>query len=357
MIMSIQKTKVGISKKGKEIFTYTIKNKNGSLVEILNYGGIVRCLKVPDKNGEFADIVLGYDKAEQYMENNYSYFGALIGRFANRIENGEFYLGEKKIELEKNEGNNHLHGGFKGLDKVFWNTEIKKENDEEFLNLSYHCIDGKGGYPGNVDISVNYKLTNDDELVINYYAISDKDTILNLTNHSYFNLKGHNMGSILNHKVIINSDFYTSINSETLPNGEILRVEDTPLDLRKKKVIGENINSDFKEVEYVNGYDHNFILNKENDNKLFKAAEVSESGSGRIMEVYTTKPAIQFYTGNYLNKEIVSKENTKYQKYSGFCLETQYYPDSPNYKHFTSPILKKGEEYKHTTIYKFKTKK
>ncbi|KYH28170.1 MULTISPECIES: aldose epimerase family protein [Clostridium] len=349
--MSILKKHYGYTQDGNEVYIFTLTNFNGITAEIINYGGIVTSLKVPDNKGNFDDIVLGYDSLDKYMDDTV-YFGAIIGRYANRIENACFELNGKKYELAKNDGRNHLHGGIIGFNKVVWNAEIIKENNNECLQLIYNSKDGEEGYPGNLHVKVTYTLTNDNELKIDYFAVSDKDTIVNLTNHSYFNLSGHSSGDILNHKVMINANKFTEANEEAIPTGEIIDVKDTPMDFTKLTSIKDEIDSDYEQIRFAKGYDHNWVLNV-SGNSPEKAAEVFDDKSGRFMEVYTTKPGIQFYTGNFLDNALVGKGNVIYGKRAGLCLETQYFPNSINYKNFPSPILRAGQEYKHTTIYKF----
>jgi len=331
---------------GKEVYLFTIGNKNGLTAEIINYGGIVVSLYVPDKNGKADDVVLGCDSLEDYSDS--PYFGAVIGRYANRIENAVFELNGKEYRLAKNDGNNHLHGGIKGFDKVVWDV---LEHSDNTLKLHYLSPDGEEGYPGNLDITVTYTITDDNELSIDYKAKSDADTIVNLTNHSYFNLSGHDSGNILNHQLKINAEKFTVSNEELIPTGEIAGVEGTPLDFRNLRPIGDGIQADNIHIKYGNGYDHNFVLNVSGKEPEF-AAEVFDPASGRRMKVYTTKPGIQLYTGNYIS-DIKGKGGIRYGKNGGLCLETQFFPNSVKHKHFPSPVLKAGELYHHITIYKF----
>jgi aldose 1-epimerase len=355
MNLSISKSYFGITPEGIEIYVFKLNNSKGMSAEIINFGGIVRSLKVLNNKGDLEDVVLGFDNLEDYMKDG-PYFGAIVGRYANRIENGRFELNGVEYELAKNNGQNHLHGGLQGFNKAVWETKIV-EGENESLELFYTSKDGEEGYPGNLKVMVTYTLTEDNALKIDYFAVSDKDTVVNLTNHSYFNLSGHSSGDVLKHKVRINANYFTVSNENSIPTGEIRAVEGTPMDFTRLKTVGEDILSDYNQIVFGNGYDHNWVLNKIS-NGLEKAAEVVDENSKRIMEVYTTKPGIQFYTGNFLEDPIVAlgKGKVKYKKHSGLCLETQYYPNSINTKNFPSPILKAGEEYKHTTIYKFSVK-
>ncbi|ANX00782.1 galactose mutarotase [Thermoclostridium stercorarium] len=336
----------GKTPEGVEIYLFTIENSKGMKAEIINYGGIVVSLYVPDKNGRMDDVVLGCDSLEDYSKS--PYFGAIIGRHANRIENAVFELNGKEYRLAKNDGNNHLHGGIKGFDKVVWDV---LEHSGNSLKLHYLSHDGEEGYPGNLDITVTYSVTEDNALSIDYKAKSDADTVVNLTNHSYFNLSGHSSGDILKHQLKINADRFTVNNEECIPTGEIISVEGTPMDFRELKPLGPGIQSGSIHVKHFNGYDHNFVLNVSGKEPEF-AAEVFDPASGRRMKVYTTKPGVQLYTGNQLN-QIAGKGGIRYGRWSGFCLETQFFPNAMKHKHFPSPVLKAGELYHHITVYKF----
>jgi aldose 1-epimerase len=348
--MSIEKRYFGSTSEGIEIYSFLLSNSIGASVEVINFGGVVCSIKVPDSKGNLEDIVLGYDNLENYMKQG-PYFGAIVGRYANRIENGKFVLNETEYKLAKNNGANHLHGGLIGFDKAVWGSNII---DDKALELSYVSKDMEEGYPGNLKVKVTYTLTEDNSFVINYFAVTDKDTIVNLTNHSYFNLCGHASGNILNHKVFINADRFTTTNKESIPTGELRTVDGTPMDFTKFKKIGIDINSNYDQIVFASGYDHNYVINR-TSNGLVKACEVADEVSGRVMEVYTTMPGVQFYSGNFIeNAEgCIGKGGVKYSNRDGLCLETQFYPNSINIKHFPSPILKVGEEYKQTTIYKF----
>jgi len=346
--MSILSRIYGKAKNEVSFNIFTLKNANGVEVEITNLGGIVISIKVPDKQGVFKDVVLGYDKLEEYL-NNVCYFGAIIGRYANRIENAKFLLNGIEYEVGKNSGKHQLHGGFVGFDKVVWQAKVIETDKGEALQLDYTSKDGEEGFPGELKTRVIYTLTEDNALEIEYLAVSDKDTVVNLTNHSYFNLSGEGNGDILSHELMIDSESFTLINEECIPNGEIKAVKGTPFDFTSLKAVGERIDRSDEQLKNGLGYDHNFVL-KVNGKTPEKFAELYERKSGRLMEVYTTMPGVQLYSGNYL------EDSGVYAYRSGLCLETQYYPDSMNHLHFPSPILKAKEQYKHTTIYKFSVK-
>lgn len=349
--MSITKRHFGITPEGENVDIFTLKNANGVTAEIMNYGGIVVSLAVPDRKGQLEDVVLGFSSLEEYLADH-PFFGALVGRHANRLENAEFELNGVSYKLAKNDGKNHLHGGLKGFDKVVWKGAVIRENDKDYLELTYFSADGEENYPGNLNVRVRYALSEDNSLSIDYYATTDKDTVVNLTNHSYFNLSGHKSGSILKQTMMINADFFTPINSECIPTGEIRSVEGTPMDFRKPVPIENGLNGQDEQIINGGGYDHNWVLNKKG-NGLEKAAEVFDEHSGRVMEVFTTKPGIQFYSANSLDGSLKGKEGAVYGKRSGLCLETQYFPNSMKHKHFPTPVLNAGQEYRHSTIYKF----
>ncbi|HPT75196.1 MAG TPA: aldose epimerase family protein [Defluviitaleaceae bacterium] len=350
--MSIVKTSFGKSKDGVEAFLFKLTNSKGMEVGITNYGAILVSIKVPDKAGNFDDVLLGFDQLDDYLKDH-PYFGVVVGRHANRIENAEFTLNGKTYHLAKNDGNNHLHGGYEGFDKKFWEAEIININNRESIQLSYFSKDGEENYPGNLEVKVIYTLTEDNELIIDYYAVSDQDTVVNLTNHAYFNLKGHNKGDILDHQLMINADQFTVINNECIPTGEIRNVKGTPMDFTSLRSIREGLLSDDEQIKCGKGYDHNWILNV-SGKAAEKAGELYEPESGRLMEFFTTKPGVQFYSGNFI--DVVGKAGAKYIKHSGLCLETQYFPNSLKHKHFPSAVLKAGDKYQHTTIYKFSTR-
>ncbi len=334
---------------GKKVQLFTLKNKSGIISQITNYGGRVVSMWTPDRDGSFEDIVLGYDNFQAYQGSEESYFGALIGRYSNRIGNGNFQLNGKQYHLHRNNGTNHLHGGGKGFDAKVW--DANQINDQQ-LELTYLSPNGEEGYPGNLSIKVLYSLTDENELKVEYWATTDATTIVNLTHHSYFNLLGAGNGSILNHTLRINADYYTPVDSTLIPNGEIASVKGTPMDFRSPVFIGKRIDDDFEQLKFGKGYDHNWVLNKGN-NQLSLAAEVSEPNTGRTMEVYTNEPGMQFYTGNFLSRNNKGKNTKPYFRRSAFCLETQHFPDSPNHDNFPTTVLNPGEEYYSICIYKF----
>lgn len=347
--MRIQKEEMINKIDDKSVYIYTIYN-NDSKVKITNYGGVILSIITRDKYGKEDDIVLGYDNFDDYKTTT-TYFGAIIGRYANRIANAQIEVDKEKYNLAKNNGNNHLHGGIKGFNRVVWDSEIISDKDGEYLKLSYLSKDGEENYPGNLEVIVEYRLTSENELIINYYGKTDKNTVVNLTNHSYFNLSGHASGDVLEHKIKIYGSNITAANSESIPTGEVRNIIGTPMDFTEFKAIGEEIEENYDQLVYGNGYDHNWIID-DYTGKLKKAAEVIDDKSGRMLEVFTTKPGIQFYSGNFLNENEVGKGGVKYNKRQGLCLETQYFPDSLNHEGFSNVILESGQEYKHTTIYK-----
>ena len=349
--------KAGITKQAwdkvdsQAVDLYTLTNKNGVVVTISNYGGKVTSWTTPDKNGKMADIVLGFDSAKKYTPA-VPYFGALIGRYGNRIAKGKFTLDGKTYTLATNDHTNHLHGGNKGYDKVVW-TAAPIVDSVPALTLTYDSKDGEEGYPGNLKVTVTYTLTDSDELKIEYKATTDKATPLNLTNHSYFNLSGDPANTILDEEIQINADRYTPVDASLIPTGELKPVKGTPFDLTKPVKIGAHIN----EIPGIPvGYDHNFVLNV-SDTTLHQAAVVFDPTSGRQLEVLTTQPAIQFYTGNFLDGTLKTDAGTPIKQHTAFCLETQHYPDSPNEPSFPSTILKPGETFHSVTIYKVSVKK
>ena len=328
---------------------YTLENSNGIRIEISPYGGIIKELWMPDRDGDVADIVLGFDTLEEY-EDNAPYFGAIIGRYGNRIGRGQFMLDGEVFTLAVNNGVNHIHGGEVGFNKVLWDAQPFETKGETGLKLRYVSADGEEGYPGELDVEVTYSLNETDDLSILYEATTTKSTHINLTQHSYFNLGGHGDGTILDHEVKINADFYTPTDEGWIPTGEIRSVEDTPFDLRKRQRIEDRIHLDDEQLKIAGGLDHNFVLSKLPCD-LSHAASVYDAKSGRMIDVYTTEPGIQLYTGNYLT-EMPGKAGATYQWRSGLCLETQHFPDTPNKSMFPSTRLNPGEEYRSQTVYK-----
>lgn len=333
---------------------YTLKNNSGMTVKVTNYGAIITSITVPDRNGKMDDIALGYNRVEDYMNAvDKPYFGAIVGRYGNRIANGQFTLNGETYTLAKNNSENHLHGGVIGFDKVVWDA---KQDGPHKIELSYLAKDREEGYPGNLQIKVTYTLTNDNQLIVSYLATTDKATPVNLTQHTYFNLKGEGEENILDHELMLNAKKYTPVDKGLIPTGKMPEVAGTPFDFTSPKPIGRDINQEHQQLKFGGGYDHNWVLNKSSKNKKSLAARVYEPKSGRVMEIHTTEPGIQFYCGNFLDGRLKGKAGKPYIHRGGFCLETQHYPDSPNQPNFPSSILKPGEEYQTTTIFKFSTK-
>jgi aldose 1-epimerase len=333
---------------------YTLKNDKGMVVKITNYGGIITSLTAPDRDGKYSDVVLGFDNLEQYLKGH-PFFGALAGRYANRIAKGRFTLDGKEYTLAVNNGENSLHGGLKGFDKKVWAAKEIQSKDGVGLQLTYLSKDGEEGYPGNLTATVTYTLTNKNELKIDYLATTDQATVLNLTNHTYFNLSNDINDDILNHQLMINADQFTPTDKGSIPTGEIRSVKGTPMDFTKPTAIGARINEQYEQLISGNGYDHNYVLNGKGG-KLDLAARAYEPKSGRVLEVYTTEPGVQFYTGNFLNGSLTGKGGKVYHKRTGFCLETQHFPDSPNKPNFPTTVLRPGQKFTSTTVFKFSAK-
>jgi len=350
----ITKEKFGVTPSGETIYIYTLVNSSGTKVRIINYGAIVQSLFVADRDKKLADVVLGFDSLEQYLKPN-PFFGAIVGRFGNRLNKAKFTLDGNTYQLSANEGQNQLHGGFKGFDKRVWNSEEVESKFGPAVKLTYHSADKEEGYPGNLDLSVTYILTDENELRIDYHAVTDKPTILNPTHHSYFNLSGSFANSILDEKLWIDADKFTPINNESIPSGDLADVSNTPLDFRKAFMIGERINSDDRQIKNAKGYDHNWVLNNYNGT-VRKVATVYDTLSGRFMEVLTDQPGIQFYSGNFLDGSLLGKGGIPCRHRTALCLETQHFPDSPNHANFPSTVLRPGEVYTQTTIYRFSAK-
>ncbi len=337
----------GNTPEGQPVELYTLANAKGSEARIMTYGGVVVSLKVPDRSGALGDVVAGFDNLEGYLTPP-PYFGAIIGRYGNRIGGGRFSLGGMEYQLAKNNGPNHLHGGVRGFDKRVWSA---KQLSPQSLELSYLSKDGEEGYPGNLLATVTYTLTDANELRIEYSATTDKETVVNLTNHSYFNLAGE--GDILGHQVVISADRFTPVDKGLIPTGELKPVAGTPFDFRMAKTIGERIEQKDEQLIFGQGYDHNWVLNRSGAG-LETAAKVTDPKSGRVMEVLTTEPGLQFYTGNFLDGTLKGKGRV-YTRRSAFCMETQHFPDSPNKPTFPSTVLKPGDTYRTTTVYRFST--
>ena len=330
---------------------FELENKHGFRAKISSLGGILMELHVPDRDGKLADVVLGFDEIEQYDEKS-PYFGALIGRFGNRIARGRYFIDGAEYAAVINNAPNSLHGGAVGFDKVEWSAERFEGDGFQGLKLGYVSPDGEEGYPGTLTVGIVYKITDENEWIIEYEAKTDKPTILNLTQHAYFNLAGHDSGDHLNHEVKIEADFFTPINEALIPTGEVRPVEGTVFDFREAKPIGRDVDADDVQVDRAGGFDHNFVLRKCPD-EFALAATVKEPKSGRIMEVYTTEPGAQFYTGNFLDGSNVGKGGAAYHKRSGLCVETQHFPDSPNHAHFPSTRLDPGQIFRSKTAYLF----
>ncbi len=337
---------------GQPVTSYMIENRLGSQIEIIDLGGIITSLVVADKNGDFSDIVLGLDAPQQYI-NDSPYFGAIVGRYANRIANGKFTIDGNEYSLATNNGPNALHGGIVGFDKKIWKAETFENDTSAGIKLSLTSPDGDEGYPGTLLAQVEYIFDDKNQLTINYSATTDKATVLNLSQHTYFNLDGHASGSIESLELMLNASRYTPVDQTLIPTGKITPVENTPMDFRIPKPIGQDINNDFEQLQFGGGYDHNWALDKTGENGVSLAARVVSPKSGRMLEVYTDQPGIQFYTGNFLENGRQGKNGTSYGYRGGFCLETQHFPDSPNHDNFPSTLLKPGEEFSSTTIFKF----
>ena len=346
---------------GTNIDIYTLTNARGAQAEVTNFGATLTALRVPDRTGKIADVVLGYDNLAAYVADEF-YLGSIQGRYANRVARGRFALGGTEYKLAQNNNGNHLHGGIRGFNKVVWRSVDSPATNKASLTLMYLSRDGEEGYPGNLKVTVTYTLTDDNALKIDYQASTDKTTILNLTNHAYFNLAGAGAGAadILDHELKLYANRFTPTDATAIPTGELREVKGTPLDFSRPTSIGSRINDDYEQMRFANGYDHNFVLDgravldKKNKN-LKLAAEVFEPTTGRVMTVFTTEPGLQFYTGNFL-KDVKGKAGKTYDRRDGFCLETQHFPDSPNKPGFPSTVLKPAATYKQTTIYAFTTR-
>lgn len=341
----ITKEKFGQLEDGQQAYLYTLKNGDDFEVQITNYGGRVTNIRTPDKDGKMGSVVLGFDSLKKYRPLK-TYFGAIIGRYANRIAKAKFSVDGKEYTLPANDGENTLHGGTRGFESKFWDAE---PTDDGSLKLSYLSKDGEEGFPGNVQATVTYSITNDNQLKIEYEATTDKATPINLTNHSYFNLSGHPDQTVMDHELKINADHYTPVNDQLIPTGEIATVEGTPFDFTDFHTIGSRFD------QTKGGYDHNFVLNRSGTDSLFQAATVYSPSSGREMKVFTTQPGVQFYSGNFLDGSLVGQNGAHFVQHGALCLETQHYPNSPNEPNFPSTLLKPGETYHQVTIYQFST--
>jgi aldose 1-epimerase len=342
----------GTTTDGQGVDEYTLKNVNGMEVKIITYGGIITSIRVPDRNGNLANVTLGFNNLKDY-ETRSPHFGTITGRYANRIAKGRFTLDGKSYTLPANDGPNSLHGGTVGFGKRVW--QATSVDNGAGVQLTYHSPDGEEGYPGNLDVTVTYTLTDENEIRMDYRATTDAPTVVNLTNHAYFNLAGEGAGSVYNHILMLNADRYTPTDATLIPTGEILPVAETPFDFRLPKPLAPGQRSSHEQIVLARGYDHNFVLNRVSfgDTSMILAARIYEPDSGRYIEVWTTEPGIQFYAGNFLDGTLVGTSSRLYRQSDGFALETQHFPDSPNHPNFPSTVLRPGETYQTTTIYKF----
>lgn len=348
---NIKKQPFGKTPEGSAADLYTLTNRKGMEAAITNYGGIVVQLRVPDRKGNLADVVLGYDDLDGYIHDK-AFLGALIGRYGNRIAQGKFTLGGKTYSLPRNDGENTLHGGLKGFNRALWRATELESKDGPALQLEYLSKDGEEGFPGNLSAKVIYTLTDENELKIEYSATTDKETVVNLTNHSYFNLAGAGSGDILQHQVMLRADKFTPVNESLIPTGELRSVQGTPMDFRTPTAVGARIEQDDQQLKYGRGYDHNWVLESGGSKTPTLAASVYEPETGRMLEVWTTEPGVQFYTGNFLDG-VKGKGGKLYQRRYALCLETQHFPNSPNQANFPSTLLTPGQRYHTVTIYKF----
>jgi aldose 1-epimerase len=349
----MDRSSYGRTADGEVVELFTLRNAKGMVVRIATYGATVVSIEVPDRKGQGADVVLGFDTLEGYL-GTHPHFGGVVGRYGNRIANGRFSLGGVEYVLARNNGENHLHGGVRGFDRAVWRGRDASTTALPAVELSYLSKDGEEGYPGNLATKVTYTLTDKNELRIDYEATTDKETVVNLTNHSYFNLAGQGAGDILGHRLVLEASRFTPVREGLIPTGELRPVEGTPFDFRKATPIGARIDAADAQLALGKGYDHNFVLDGK-AGTLSPAARVVELGTGRVMEVLTTEPGVQFYTGNFLDGSIKGKGGKTYGRRSGLCLETQHFPDSPNQPSFPSTVLKPGGRYQTTTVYRFST--
>ena len=349
----VRKESFGKTGDGRPVDLYTLTNSHGVEVRAMTYGGIIVSLRVPDKSGSLGDIVLGHESLDGYLVNP-PFLGVIVGRYANRIANATFTLDGVKYTLAKNDGPNSLHGGINGFNKQVWEAKEFENAKGVGVAFSYLSKDGEEGYPGNLKVKVSYTLTNENQLIVDYEATTDKATPLNLSQHSYFNLAGEGSGDILGHHLMLNADRFTPVDKTLIPTGELRSVQGTPMDFTKPTAIGARINEDYEQLIVGKGYDHNWVINRKDDS-LTLAAKVHEPTSGRILEVFTTEPGVQFYSGNFLDGSITGKHGHVYKQRYGLCLETQHFPDSPNHPSFPSTILKPGQTFHSQTVFKFST--
>jgi len=353
---TVSRADFGRTHDGRPVSIYTLTNRRGAEARIITYGGAVVSLKTPDRRGRFDDVVLGFDTVEGYEKQNNSYIGALIGRYGNRIARGRFTLDGVQYQLATNNPPNHLHGGVRGFDKVIWNARPLTTSAGPALELKYLSHDGEEGYPGNLSVRVVYTLTDNDELRLDYEATTDKETIVNLTQHNYYNLAGEGSGDILRHQLQVNATRFTPTDATAIPTGEFREVRGTPFDFTSPAEIGARIGDDDEQLKFGKGYDHNFVIDGR-AGRLRQAATVYEPTTGRVMEVWTTEPGLQFYSGNFLDGKGGGKNGHSYTRRSAFCLETQHFPDSPNHANFPSTVLRPGGRFRSTTIYRFSVRK
>ena len=350
--MSIEISDFGTCNNGKIAKLFTLTNSNNITVKLTNYGAVLVSLFVPDKNGNLSDVVLGFDTLEKYFTNDICYFGSTVGRNSNRVKDAKFILNGVTYNLDKNERNkNNLHSGYHPYNERLWDYTVNENNNSVCFSLI--SPDGDQGFPGDFNVNVTYTLTDDNEIKIEYVGSSNKDTVANMTNHSYFNLAGHNSGTAMEQELYINSNQFIEVDNESIPTGNFINVENTPLDFRNSKKLSKDINADYEQLKFTGGFDHSFVINKTSQG-IEKVATLSDENSGRKMDVYTDTVAIQFYAGNFIeNNKVIGKDNCMYKNRSGICLETGFLPNSINQSNFKSPVLKAGDEYKTTTIYKF----
>ena len=352
----VERTSFGVTPSGDSVDLYTLTNENGMTMEVTNYGGIITSLRAPGRNG-MEDVVLGFDSLGRYLSEAYTasnpYFGALIGRYGNRIDDAQFSLDGETYALDANNGPNHLHGGEPGFDERVWRADPFERADSVGVVLRYTSPDGEEGYPGQLDVEVTYTLTSDNALAIDYRATTTKATPVNLTQHSYFNLDGEGDGTILDHELMVDAETFTPVDSTLIPTGDFRSVDGTPFDFREATPIGARIDQENRQLGIGGGYDHNFVLARQDRDSLELAARVYDPDSGREMTVLTTEPGLQFYSGNFLDGSLVGKRGAAYPKHAGFALETQHFPDSPNQPDFPSTILRPGETYTSQTVYRF----
>lgn len=339
---------------GVKVNLHTLKNHSGMEVRVMDFGATIVSIRVPDQQGQLGNVALGFDNLANY-ETNSPYFGALVGRYGNRIAKGKFTLDGTTYSLATNNGPNSLHGGLKGFDKAVWQAQTKQTAAGPAIEFTHVSKDGEEGYPGQLTMKVVYTLTDQNELRLDYTATTDKDTVVNLTNHSYFNLAGQGTGDVLGHEVLLNASHFTPVDATLIPTGELRPVKGTPFDFTKPTAIGARIAQADEQLKFGGGYDHNWVLDRDGES-LALAARVTEPTSGRVMEVLTTEPGVQFYTGNFLDGTLTGLEGKVYKQRYGLCLETQHYPDSPNHANFPPVTLKPGQTYRTTTVYRFSTK-